>query len=160
MLNTFVQKTTFTQIRSRSHHLVSLTSPQNITELLQRTPDELGLLPQVGGQVTVCVADSDEGSLERVLEGLRGAGRGCVDVVDTGKLEETLDGRGCDETGTTGSRDELGLSDFTSIFERGVYLHEQRRIRTCQTPLWAGSGEDPSLYPSNLFGLAERSTWR
>ena len=70
MLNTFVQKTTFTQIRSRSHHLVSLTSPQNITELLQRTPDELGLLPQVGGQVAVCVADSDEGGLEGVLEGL------------------------------------------------------------------------------------------
>ena len=79
--------------RHRSHHLVSLTSSKNITELLQRTPDEFGLLPQVGSQITVCVANSDEGSLEGVLEGLRGAGRGCVDVIDTGKLEKTLDGR-------------------------------------------------------------------
>ncbi len=86
-------KTTFTQVRSRSHHLVSLTSSKDITELLQRTPDELGLLPQVGGQVTVCVADSDEGGFEGVLEGLGRAGRGCVDVIDTGKLEKTLDGR-------------------------------------------------------------------
>lgn len=80
------------QVRSRSHHLVSLASSENITKLLQRTPDKLGLLPQVGGQVTVCVADSDEGGLEGVLKGLGGTGRGCVDVIDTGKLEKTLDG--------------------------------------------------------------------
>jgi hypothetical protein len=94
MLNTIVQiKTTFTQIRSRSHHLVSLTSSKNITELLQRTPDELGLLPQVGSQVTVCVSNSDECGLKGVLEGLGGTGRGCVNVINTGKLKKTLDSR-------------------------------------------------------------------
>lgn len=112
---------TFTQVRYRSHHLVSLTSSKNITELLQRTPDELGLLPQVGGQVSVCVADSDEGGLEGVLKGLGRAGGGCVDVVDTGKLEETLDGRRRDETSTTGSRNELGNVSYHPNFRaRGL----------------------------------------
>lgn len=93
--------------RSRPHHLVTLSSPKSIGKLLQRTSDELGLLPQVGGQVSVCVADSDEGGLQGVLESLGGAGGGCVDVVDTGKLEETLDGGGGNETSTTGSWDKL-----------------------------------------------------
>lgn len=90
-------------------HLVSLSSTQNITELLQRTANELRLLPQVGGEVSVCVADCDEGGLEGVLEGLGRSGRGGVDVVDTGELEKTLDSWGGDETGTTGSWDKLGM---------------------------------------------------
>ena len=40
--------------------LVSLSFPQNITILLQRTPDEFRLLPQVGRQETVRVADSNK----------------------------------------------------------------------------------------------------
>ena len=91
-------------------HLVTLPSSESVRELLQRTSDELGLLPQVGGQVTVCVADSDEGSLQGVLECLGRTGGGGVDVVDTGKLEEALDGGGGNETGTTGSGDKLFLS--------------------------------------------------
>merc|ERR1712093_740051 len=91
---------------AKKHHLVSLSSAQNITKLLQRTADELRLLPQVGCEVSVCVSDSDEGGLEGVLEGLGGSGGGSVDVVDTGKLEKTLDGWGCDKTGTTGSWDK------------------------------------------------------
>lgn len=87
--------------------LVSLPRAQDVTELLQRTPDELGLLPQVRSEVSVGVADSDEGGLEGVLQGLGGAGRGGVDIVDACKLEETLDGGGGNETGTTGSRDKL-----------------------------------------------------
>lgn len=143
----------------RSHHLVFLASTENITKLLQRTSDKLGLLPQVGGQVSVCVTDSDEGGLEGVLEGLGGAGRGGVNVVDTGKLEKTLDSGGGNETGTTGSGDKLQKSVKRKIVpEVRGYLHEQRLNRTCQTPWLAESEEDPSWYPSNLFGLAERST--
>jgi len=55
-------------------NLVSLLTSKGVAKLLQRAPDELGLLPQVGGEVAVCVADSDEGGLEGVLEGLGGAG--------------------------------------------------------------------------------------
>lgn len=80
---------------------------QNITELLQRAPDELGLLPQVGGEEAVGVDDGKEGSLEGVLEGLGGTGGRGVGVLDTGKLEETLDSGGGNETGTTGSGDKL-----------------------------------------------------
>jgi hypothetical protein len=113
MQNTFVQiKQPLKHASYRSHRLVSLASAQNITEFLQRTSDKLRLLPQVGSQVSVCVSDSNEGSLQSVLESLGRTGRGCVDIVDTSKLEKTLDGRGCDETGTTGSWDKLRKSVF------------------------------------------------
>jgi hypothetical protein len=110
MRNPYAAKTTLKHARYRSHHLVTLSSPESIRELLQRTSDELGLLPQVGSQVSVCIADSDEGGLQGVFESLGRSGGGSVDVVDTGKLEETLDGRGGNETGTTGSGNKLFLS--------------------------------------------------
>jgi hypothetical protein len=89
--------------------LVSLAVPQGVGVLVQGTPDELGLLPQVGGEEAVGVGDGHKGSLEGVLEGLGGAsGRG-VGVLDTGELEESLDGRGGDEASTAGSGDELKL---------------------------------------------------
>ena len=75
-------------------NLVLLALAQDITELLQRAADELSLLPQVGGKETVGVADSEESGLEGVLEGLGGTGGGGVGVLDTSKLEETLDSGG------------------------------------------------------------------
>ena len=107
MRNPCAVKTTLTHARYRSHHLVTLSSPESIRELLQRTSDELGLLPQVGSQVSVCVSDSDEGSFQGILEGFGGTGGGCVNIVDTSELEETLDGRGGDETSTSGSGNKL-----------------------------------------------------
>jgi hypothetical protein len=103
-------KTTLTHTRYRSDHLVTLSSPKSIRKLLQGTSDELGLLPQVGSQVSVCVTDSDESGLQGVLESFGGTGGGGVDVVDTGELEETLDGGGGDESSTTGSGDKLSSS--------------------------------------------------
>lgn len=90
-----------------SFNLVLLALAQHITELLQRAPDELGVLPEVGGEEAVGVDDGDEGGLEGVLEGLGGTGRGGVGVLDTGKLEETLDGGGGNKAGTAGGGDEL-----------------------------------------------------
>lgn len=66
--------------------LVALLGAQGVGELLQRAADELGLLPQVGGQEAVGVGDGGEGSLERVLESLGGAGGGSVGILDTGEL--------------------------------------------------------------------------
>lgn len=43
---------------------------EHIRVLLKRASRDLVLLPQVGGQETICAGDSDEGSLERVLERL------------------------------------------------------------------------------------------
>lgn len=88
-------------------NLVLLALAQDITELLQRAADELSLLPQVGGEEAVGVDDSDEGGLERVLEGLGGAGRGGVGVLDTSELEQTLDSGGGNKAGTAGSGNEL-----------------------------------------------------
>jgi hypothetical protein len=66
--------------------LVTLPRAQNIAKFLQRTSDKLCLLPQVRGQVSVRVADSDEGSLEGILKGFGRAGRGSVDVVYASEL--------------------------------------------------------------------------
>lgn len=87
--------------------LILLALAKDITELLQRAANELSVLPEVGGEEAVGVDDSDEGSLEGVLEGLGGAGRGGVGVLDTGKLEETLDSGGGDKASTTGGGNEL-----------------------------------------------------
>jgi len=92
-----------------SKNLVLLALAQNITELLQRAADKLSLLPEVGGEEAVGVDDGDKGGLEGVLEGLGGAGRGCVGVLDTSELEETLDGGGGNETSTAGSGDKLDM---------------------------------------------------
>lgn len=95
-----------------SPSLISLSLTQDVRKLLQRAPVELGLLPQVGGQEAVSVADGHEGGLERVLKGLGRTGRGSVGVLDTGELKETLDsGRG-NETSTTGGRDQLIQSQY------------------------------------------------
>ena len=84
-----------------------LTRPQGVGKLLQRAPQQLGLLPEVGRQEAVGVGDGHEGGLEGVLEGLgRTGGRG-VGVLDTGELEEALDGGGGDEAGTAGGGDQL-----------------------------------------------------
>ena len=66
--------------------LVALVVPQRVGKLLQRAPDELGLLPQVGGQEAVGVGDGGEGGLQGVLESLGRTGRGRVGVLDTGEL--------------------------------------------------------------------------
>jgi hypothetical protein len=94
-------------VASNSIALVALALTQNVTELLQRAADELGLLPQVGSKEAVRVADGKEGSLESVLKGLGRTGRRSVRILDTGELEKTLNSGGGDETSTTGSRDQL-----------------------------------------------------
>lgn len=87
--------------------LVLLVVPQGIRKFLQGTSDEFGLLPQVGGEEAVGVADGDKTGLEGVLEGLGGAGGRGVCVLDTGELEESLDSGGGNEAGTSGGGDEL-----------------------------------------------------
>lgn len=78
--------------KNPTKRLVALALAQNVAVLLQRTPGELGLLPQVRGEEAVGVADGGKGRLEGVLERL-GRSRGCgVDVLDTGKLTQALDG--------------------------------------------------------------------
>ena len=94
--------------------LVSLTLPQHITEFLQWTSVQLVLLPQVGCQESVTVSYSDEGGFEGVFEGLGAAGGGGVCVLHSGELEETLDGGGGDEAGTTGCWDQLEQGHVSS----------------------------------------------
>jgi len=80
--------------------LISLSFSQNITKLLQRTSNELRLLPQIGSQEAVGVADGDESGLESVFESFGRSRRGSINIINTCKLEEALDSWGCDEAGT------------------------------------------------------------
>jgi hypothetical protein len=98
--------------------LISLPFSQNITKLLQWTPNELRLLPQVGSQEAICVADSDESGLESVLESLCRSRRCSVNIINTGKLEQTLDSWGCDETSTTRGGDKLDPVSDEAIYQR------------------------------------------
>ena len=87
--------------------LIPLALPQHIAVLLQWAPVKLRLLPQVRCEEAVRVRDGDEGSLKGVFEGLGRARRRGVDVLHTSELEKALDGGRCNETGTTGSGNEL-----------------------------------------------------
>jgi hypothetical protein len=53
--------------------LITFALPQYIAVFLQRTPLQLRLLPQVGGQKSVCVGDSCEGGFECVLKRFSGS---------------------------------------------------------------------------------------
>jgi hypothetical protein len=88
-------------------HLVALAVTENVGVLLEGRASELGLLPEVRGEESVGVADGNKGRLESVLERLGRSRRSGVDVVDTSQLQETLDGWGGDQAGTTGSGNEL-----------------------------------------------------
>lgn len=131
-----------TALPLRCSHLVSLALAQNVSELVQRRSEELGLGPQVRRQVAVGVTDSDEGSLESVLQGLGGArGRG-VAVLNTSELEETLDsGRG-DNARTAGSGDE---SDGDGTALAGLLGRERVRGTEVGSPVAATDGDDGEL---------------
>lgn len=103
----------------RLNHLVvvTLAVTERVGELLERRANKLRLLPQVGGKEAVGVGNGGKGSLEGVLEGLGGAGRGSVGILDTGELEETLDGGGSNDGGTTGSGDKLFENTWISQTE-------------------------------------------
>lgn len=72
--------------------LVSLPFPKHVTKLLQRTPNQLCLLPQIRCQETVGVTDCDERSFEGILQGLGRSSRRGVGVFDTSKLQQAFDG--------------------------------------------------------------------
>lgn len=88
-------------------YLVTLALTKDIRVLLQWRANQAGLLPQVWCQEAVGIGDGNVGGFESVLKCLCASGRGCVDVLDTGKLQQTLDSWRGDQSSTTWSRDEL-----------------------------------------------------
>jgi hypothetical protein len=129
-----------------SHRLVTLALTQHIAVLLERAPLQLGLLPQVGCEETVCVGDGHKSSLESVLEGLGRTGRGSVDVLDTGQLQETLDsGRG-DKTSTTGRGDETD-GDGTAL--AGLLGGQRVGLTEVGTPVSSPDGNNTELGDDN-----------
>jgi len=122
--------------------LVPLALAKDVAVLLERRRGELVVLPQVGCEETVGVCDGDKGSLQGVLEGLGGTGRGSVNVGDTSQLQETFDGRRSNETGTTGSGNETD-SDGTAL---SALLGGQRvGLTEVGTPVTSSDGNDGEL---------------
>lgn len=62
------------QVTSVVSRLIPFTLPEHVAILLQRTPVQLHLRPQIRGEEAVAVTDGDEGGLEGVFERLGGAG--------------------------------------------------------------------------------------
>ena len=123
-------------------HLVLLALTEDVAVLLEGRPCESGLAPQVGGKESVCVGDSDEGSLQCVLKGLGGTSGCGVSILDTSQLQETLDsGRG-DEAGTTGSGDKTD-GDGTAL--AGLLGGERVRLTKVGTPVTTADGDDGEL---------------
>ncbi|KAL2285248.1 hypothetical protein FJTKL_08452 [Diaporthe vaccinii] len=138
------------QSMDHSSHLVSLVRPQGIRKLLQRAPDELRLLPQVGRQESVGVGDSGEGGLQGVLERLGRASGRCVGVLDTSELEETLDSWGGDKRGTAGRGDKL--QEWSSTYTDGDGAALSRLLdgdgvglTKVGTPVSSSHGDDAQL---------------
>lgn len=104
---TTTHPSTFLTLTSAKHALISLPLSQHIPKLLERTPVQLGILPQIRRQEPIRIADGHKRRFQRVLERFGAAGRGGVDVLDAGELEETFYGGGGDETRTAGGGNEL-----------------------------------------------------
>lgn len=115
---------------------------ESVGELLKRALDELGLLPQVGGEETVGVGDGNEGGLEGVLKGLGGTSRGSVGILNTSELEETLDSGGGNEASTAGSGNETD-GDGTAL----ARLLAGKRVRSTKVvaPVATTDGDDGEL---------------
>lgn len=78
---------------------------EQVSKLLKGVRRVLGGGPEIGGEVSVRLADGEPGGVDEVTKSLGGAtGRG-VSVVDTGEGEELAGSAGGNETGTAGGGD-------------------------------------------------------
>lgn len=141
-VNVMPKRDPSTTSAATAQHLVLLALAEHVAVLLQRASGKLGLLPQVGGEESVCVGDGDEGRLEGVLERLGGTGGRGVDVGHTGELEETLDGGRGDEAGTAGRGDETD-GDGTAL--AGLLGGQRVRLTEVGAPVTSSDGHDAEL---------------
>ena len=86
---------------------------QIIGELLEWLLSVLGILPEIGGQVTVQHLERGEGGLGEVTKGGRRARRRGEAIVDASVLEDLLRGGSRNDTSTTGGRHEADMHRAT-----------------------------------------------
>lgn len=112
--------------------LILLPFPKRISEFLQRTPNQLSLLPKVGCEEAISIAYSDKGCLKCIFEGLgRARGRG-VYVRNSSQLQQPLDSRGSNQTRATRSRNKL--CPISTRYTSAVFLHLRTLTRTVTLP--------------------------
>lgn len=115
---------------------------EEVGVLLVGRHGELGLGPEVRGQVAVGVANGSEGGLDKVAQGAGGTESLGVAVSDTSELEKLLGGGGSDNAGTAGSRDQTGDGGTAlagDLAGNGVGLVHDG------TPVTATDGDDREL---------------
>lgn len=100
------------------------------------------LLPEVRSKIAVGVADGNESGLQGVLNGTGGtSGRG-ESILDTGELQESLDGGGCNDALTARSRDEAD-EDGTAL--TGDLGGQSVRLTDLGTPVTTTNGDNAEL---------------
>jgi hypothetical protein len=127
---------------SKLHLESSLLGREERRVGLEGRGGEGSLGPQVGGQEAVGVGNSNEGSLEGVLQGSGGTGRRGVDILDTTELQKLLDSRGGNNGRTSGGGDESNVDGSTlsgGLGGDGVRLTKRR------TPVSSSDGDDGEL---------------
>jgi len=110
--------------------------------LLERTLGVLGLRPKIRGQEGVGVANGSECGLDEVAQGTGGPTGSGVAVSDTSELQELLGGRGGNDTGTAGGRDETADRRTTLAGDLGG---NGMRLTESGTPVAATDGDDREL---------------
>ena len=131
------------QDRGQSHLVVLLLGLGEVVgELLVRGLGEVGLRPEVGGEVAVGLADSVEGGLDEVAHGLGLTPGGGVAVLDTSELENLLGGGGGHKSGTAGGGDQ---ADGDGARLSGDLLGDGVGVTDLVSPVAAPDGDDGEL---------------
>lgn len=103
---------------------------------------ERAIKPEIGCEVTIGLGQGEEGGLDEVTEGLGVTNRGCVDILDTGELQELLGHAGGDNAGTTRSGDETD-SDGSAL--SGELHGNGVDIADAATPVTTTDGDEAQL---------------
>lgn len=113
---------------------------------VERRRLEGSFLPEVGRQEAIGVTDGNEGGLESVLDGTSRTRRRGVGILNTSELEELLDGRRGNDTGTTGSRNETDENRTALAGNLGG-----KRVGSTNgvTPVSTADGDDRELGNNN-----------
>ena len=104
--------------------------------------DGKGLGPEIGSEVSVGFAESVEGSLEEVLSGSGMTSSLSVTILDTSEGEHLLGDGGTNDTGTSGSGDELDADGSTLA---GDLTSDGMDVTDLVTPVTSSDGHKLEL---------------
>lgn len=122
--------------------LCSIGGLEEFGVLVQWERQEVGVLPQIGGEVCVSFSDGEESGLGKISQCLGFSGGGRVNVLETGVAEELGWNGGGDETGSAGSRDQAHAHGTTLS---GDLARDGVRVAHLVSPVSPAHGDDGEL---------------